>query len=114
MNCLMQKSLKDKVFVNGCNLDSVLWFHLECPRASGQFDDPIEFKKKFRDYFANMKSVRDSIKENETQKRVRREYGFQTSYPEYIKYHARAMKIANELKDQAPDRRLIDMLYNYW
>ena len=66
MNCLMQKSLKDKVFVNGCNLDSVLWFHLECPRASGQFDDPIEFKKKFRDYFANMKSVRDARQQSET------------------------------------------------
>ena len=70
MNCLFQKSLKDKVFVNGCVLDSVLWFHLECPRASGKFDDPVEFKKKWRDYFANAKSVRDAMSDTATRKRV--------------------------------------------
>ena len=45
MNCLFQKSLKDKVYVNRCVLDSVLWFHVECPIAAGKFDDPNEFKK---------------------------------------------------------------------
>ena len=39
MNCLMQKAMKDKVLVNQCVLDSVLWFPLECPRAFGKFDD---------------------------------------------------------------------------
>ncbi len=49
MNCLMQKSMQDKVLVNQCVLDSVLWFPLECPRAFGKFDDPVEFKRKFTD-----------------------------------------------------------------
>ena len=57
MNCLMQKALKDKVLVNRCVLDSVLWFPLECPRAFGKFDDPVEFKKKFRDFFSQNKSI---------------------------------------------------------
>ena len=32
MNCLYQKALNDKVYTNTCVLDSVLWFHLECPK----------------------------------------------------------------------------------
>ena len=60
MNCLLQKSLKDKVFVNRCVLDSVLWFHLECPRAASKFDDPVEFKRKYRDFFAHNVSVSEA------------------------------------------------------
>ena len=52
MNCLMQKAMKDKVFTNRCVMDSLLWFHLECPKASQKFDDPVEFKRKFRNFFA--------------------------------------------------------------
>ena len=56
----MQKALKDKVLVNRCVLDSVLWFHVECPRWVDKYDDPIEFKKKFRDFFAQNKSIYDN------------------------------------------------------
>ena len=66
MNCLFQKALKDKVLVNRCVLDSVLWFHLECPQASCKFDDPIEFKKKFRDFFAHNKSIAEAMKKKST------------------------------------------------
>ena len=76
INCLMQKSLKDKVLTNRCVLDSVLWFHLECPRAASKFDDPVEFKKKFRDYFATKKSIKDALQDTETMKRVKKEYGY--------------------------------------
>jgi len=55
MNCLVQKSLKDHVMNNRCVLDSILWFHLECPKSAENFDDPQLFKVKFRDYFANLK-----------------------------------------------------------
>ena len=60
MNCMFQKALNDKVIVNRCVLDSVLWFHIECPRAAGKFDDPIEFKRKFRDFFAHNVSVSEA------------------------------------------------------
>ena len=77
MNCMLQKALKDKVFVNMCVLDSVLWFHLECPRAASRFDDPVEFKRKWRDFFASQKSILDNtgIKTN-TEKRIQREFGY--------------------------------------
>ena len=56
MNCMLQKALKDRVTVNRCNLDSVLWFQLECPRHHAKFDNPIEFKRKWRDFFAITRS----------------------------------------------------------
>ena len=60
INCLMQKALKDNVVTNRCVLDSILWFHVECPRWADKFDDPVEFKKKFRDFFARNKSIYDN------------------------------------------------------
>ena len=61
LNCLLQKSLKDKVELNHCVLDSVLWFHIECPKAAGEFDNPHEFKKKFRDFFSLNKTVHEHL-----------------------------------------------------
>ena len=52
MNCLVQKSMKDKVFNNKCVLDSVLWFHLECPTYVAAYDDPAQFRAKVRDFYA--------------------------------------------------------------
>ena len=60
MNCLFQKTLRDKVIVNRCRLDSILWFHLECPREASKYDDPVEFKRKFRDFFAHNKSIAEN------------------------------------------------------
>ena len=53
MDCLLQKMQSDRVLVNKCKLDYILWFHLECPRAAAAFDDPDTFKLKWRNYFAN-------------------------------------------------------------
>lgn len=61
----MQKSLKDHVVTNRCVLDSILWFHVECPRWVDKFDDPVEFKKKFRDFFARNKSIYDSSRKTD-------------------------------------------------
>ena len=55
MSCLMQKAVKDKVLTNKCNMDSILWFHLECPQRAATFDDDNVFKIKFRDMFAQQK-----------------------------------------------------------
>ena len=55
INCLMQKALKDRVLNNRCVKDSILWFHLECPKAVAKFDHPDTFKMKFRDFFAYTK-----------------------------------------------------------
>ena len=54
MNCMLQKALKDRVYNNRCNMESILWFHLECPKHKDKFDDPVEFKIKWRDFFAQV------------------------------------------------------------
>ena len=110
MNCLFQKSLKDKVTVNRCVLDSVLWFHLECPRAASKFDDPVEFKKKFRDFFALNKSIMEATEHRTaSHKRIEENYGFQSSYPEDLKINKRVQKFAEEFKKFSPDAQPIDL-----
>ncbi len=37
---MLQKALKDRVPMNTCNLEEVLWFHVECPDYIKKFDDP--------------------------------------------------------------------------
>lgn len=56
MNCLIQKAIRDRVQTNRCILDSVLWFHLECPREAAKYDNPLEFRRKFRDLFAEFRT----------------------------------------------------------
>ena len=84
-------------------LDSVLWFHLECPRAASKFDDPVEFKKKFRDFFATNKSIAEAARHrSDTQKRVKKAYGFQSSYPEDLQYVKKVQKFADEFEKFSP------------
>ena len=69
--------MKDKVLVNRCVLDSILWFHLECPKAASEFDNPVEFKKKFRDFFAHNKSVAEAAYyKSDALKRIEKDYDF--------------------------------------
>lgn len=87
MNCLFQKALKDRVMNNRCNMDSILWFHLECPKAVSKFDDPNAFKRKVRDFIAEAKTILDAstVYEDDT-RRVFNEYAH-NSYPEDVKEH---------------------------
>ena len=55
INCLMQKAIKDRVVTNKCVMDSILWFHMECPKRVAEFDHPDTFKMKFRDFFGQQK-----------------------------------------------------------
>ena len=73
INCLLQKALKDRVKNNRCVLDSVLWFHLECPRAAAAFDDKFEFKRKFREFFAVQKSYKQHSTPDAEMLRVKEE-----------------------------------------
>ncbi|MFM7856557.1 MAG: hypothetical protein ACKO96_32700, partial [Flammeovirgaceae bacterium] len=78
--------MKDKVLNNRCILDSVLWFHLECPKRASEFDDPLEFKKKFRDFFAHNKSIAEAVRQKDAAyKRIEKLYGYQSAYPEDAK-----------------------------
>ena len=37
---MLQKAVKDRVPINSCNLEYVLWYHIECPEYAKKFDDP--------------------------------------------------------------------------
>ena len=91
MNCMLQKALKDRVYNNRCNMESILWYHLECPQAKDKFDDPVEFKIKWRDFFAQVHAGAKHIidPDNEEVKRVRNEFDSHL-YPEDIKIRPEA------------------------
>ena len=85
LNCMLQKALNDKVVVNRCVLDSVLWFHLECPKWANKYDDPIEFKRKWRDFFSQIKSTHEAVTaRTKTSELMQNMYGYQSAYPEDI------------------------------
>lgn len=73
MNCLFQKALKDRVISNMCNLDSILWFHLECPKAASKFDNPIEFKRRVANFLAEQKTYTENINDrSEEYKKIKK------------------------------------------
>ena len=85
MNCLLQKAMRDRVFNNRCVMDSILWFHLECPKNASKFDDPIEFKRKFRDFFAQTRTAAQNItSQSESARRIRDEYEHNLSQQIYV------------------------------
>ena len=105
INCLMQKALRDNVQTNRCSLDSVLWFHLECPKASAKFDDPIEFKRKFRDFFAATRQAKAMVSSHsDEQLRIKEEYGV-IHYPEDIKEHTEYRQFKEIFDQYSPVRK---------
>lgn len=99
MNCLFQKALRDRVSTNRCVMDSILWFHLECPKAVSQFDDPMAFKRKVRDFLAEARTAMENVVSmSDDQQRVHDEYNF-APYPEDIKEH-KELRQFKEVFDQ--------------
>jgi hypothetical protein len=87
MNCMMQKAMRDKVPTNMCNLDSLLWFHLECPKHVDSFDNPTQFKAKWRDWFSEQKQTmleREASTNSPLDKKVAYEHGH-IRYPEDVR-----------------------------
>ena len=96
MNCMLQKALKDRVYTNRCVMDSILWFHLECPVARDKFDDPVEFRIKWRDFFAQANAAaKDLYGPDEEKDRVRKEFDAHL-YPEDVQMRPEATKFLNE------------------
>ena len=99
IKCLMQKALKDKVMVDKCVLDGVLFFPLECPRYFSKFDDPVEFKRKFRDYFSRMKVTTDYDRQYPVEyKRVMDLRNTNFGYPEDIEKNHKVQKFTDEFE----------------
>ena len=79
-------------------MDSILWYHLECPQRASEFDDPDTFKLKFRDLFAARK-LDDEImmKEPEHMERLRREYNSNVG-PDDIRLRTEVQDFMQEYK----------------
>ena len=106
MNCLLQKAMRDNVLTNRCVLDSVLWFHLECPKAVAKFDDPIEFKRKFRDFLAEQRTAVENIRNHtEENRRIKQEFSH-IKYPEDLKEHKELRQYKEVFKQYMPEREL--------
>ena len=102
MNCLLQKAMRDKVFNNRCVMDSILWFHLECPKASAKFDDPVEFKRKFRDFFAETRTAAENVtSQTDEQRRIRDEY-YHVAYPEDVRERKELRLFRDTFKEFSP------------
>ena len=83
-NCIFQKAVRDKVLLNKCRLESILWFHLECPLKAKQYDNPTDFKRKFRQFFAENRTIADFNGPNEVTRTVKQEYNY-SLYPEDVR-----------------------------
>ena len=83
-------------------MDSILWFHLECPKDAAKFDDPIEFKRKWRNFFAATKATAEMLMvEDDEAKRQRKEFGHM-QYPEDVKEHVSMRQFPDEFKHLSP------------
>ncbi len=106
MNCLLQKAMRDRVLTNRCVMDSILWFHLECPKAAAKFDDPLEFKRKFRDFFAETRTAAEQITyTSEEARRVKDEYNH-IAYPEDVREKKEYRLFQETFKQYSPVQRL--------
>jgi len=114
MNCMVQKSMKDRVLTNRCVLDSILWFHLECPKAASKFDDPVEFKRKFRNWFAYQRASAELVfRKTDEMKALDKEFGH-ARYPEDIKSSQVIKTFKDEFKQIDPWRNPGDMTVGEW
>ena len=98
---MLQKALKDKVLTNKCVMDSILWFHIECPRSVAAFDDPDEFKLKWRGFFALQKSFQEHKTDTEEAKKVEMEFDH-ISYPEDVKERKELHQFREDFKEFDP------------
>ena len=102
MNCLLQKAMRDRVLTNRCVMDSILWFHLECPKAAAKFDDPLEFKRKFRDFFADTRTAAEMITHTSEEDRRVRDENNHVSYPEDIREHKEYRLFQDTFRQYSP------------
>lgn len=103
MNCMLQKALKDRVMTNKCVMDSILWFHLECPKQAAAFDDPDTFKLKFRDFFAYAKADAEIIYTPDVTDQLRVEYDT-TRSPDDVTYKKELGTFLQDYKQHHPGR----------
>ena len=94
--------MRDRVKVDRCVLDSILWFHVECPKQVAKFDNPNTFRRKFRDMFADLKSgLHVIVDQDSEEKRIEAAYNF-NPYPEDIKEKTELRRFEEEFRPFNP------------
>ena len=98
---MMQKALGDNVKHNRCKLESILWFHLECPKWAEEYDDPIGFKRKFKSLFEEQIIAKLMLTPTPEQDRFSKEFEY-NYYPEDIKFRNKIEDFDEVFKDYDP------------
>ena len=95
INCMLQKAIKDNVTTNKCKLESILWFHLECPKHVEKFDCPNFMKRRFKELFEDVVGAKMDQELTYKETRGFTEQSKYNLYPDDIKY----MKDIEEFED---------------
>jgi len=89
-------------------MDSILWFHVECPRHAAAFDDPNTFKLKFRDFFSHLRASAQVLYETpEHMDRLRLEYDTNLN-PDDVRLKPLVVDFMREGKEFNP-ARVVDL-----
>ncbi|CAI2378161.1 unnamed protein product [Moneuplotes crassus] len=106
VNCLVQKSFSDfknfQYSPNTCKMDSILWFHLECPSWVEKFDDDVEFKRKFKNYFDKRAADYQTLMDYKARDKDEVAFG-EMYYPDQVKNYGVDLSAASQPTEEGGD-----------
>lgn len=104
MSCLLQKSLKDRIPLSACDLEDVLWFHVECPDYTKKFDDPKYAKWLKRQMYSMLTVPYMSMRLTELQvKNKQQEIPELNKKNKYIEYPEEIVPLEKSMEDKFND-----------
>jgi hypothetical protein len=106
----LQKAVKDRIPLNACSLEHVLWYHLECPDYAKKFDNP-ENQKWLKRQMYNILSVpymNMRISEMNEKKQKKVEITDLKKKSEFVEYPEEIF----ESSEKSTGRQLTDLLKN--
>lgn len=108
---MLQKALKDKTVYNVCNLQGVLYYHLECPDYLKKFDDPKNKNYLRRSIFSllvmpymNLKLIELQMKNSKRKVEDFEKKNKFIEYPEELKTQPLSMKDLVLMNKSATDK----------
>jgi hypothetical protein len=97
----LQKALKDKIPVSTCDLEDVMWFHVECPDYLKKFDDPKYAKWLKRQMYNILTVPYMSMRLTEFQVKNRQQEVIDlTKKNKFIEYPEEILPIENQLNNK--------------
>ena len=88
-------------------LDSVLWFHLECPKWVQKFDEPEHFKGKFREYFSELRQMKQEDEDFQKHFHQAQEAKkLHIRYPQSIRQVQKVKEFSEDFFEHRPDHHV--------